>query len=117
MAENKSIVEELEHNVHHGGAQIQNPYNDSKNDEIDALKNTIKFMNLEHKIAIQEKEIQNLTLQIENDLHQQIKVEKEKDLQILKLQHENEILKLKNNEADQKKNEYSNKILELALLI
>ena len=101
MAENKNIVEKLVHDVQSCQNFVtQNPYNNSNNTEIvDALKNTIKLM--EHKVAIQEKDIQNLTLQKENEL------------QILMLQHENEILKLKNNEADQKKNEYTNKILKL----
>ena len=54
---------------------------ESQRAEIDALKNTIKFMKLEHNVAIQEKDIQILMLQKENGF------------QILNLEHEIKILK------------------------
>ena len=66
----------------HGDQCVTMETQHAKNTEIDALKNTIKFMKLEHKNDIQEKDIQILTLQKENGL-----------FQILNLEHEIKILK------------------------
>ena len=100
----------LRHNNAYGDQGVTMETQHGKDAEIDVLKNTIKVMKLEHKVAIQEKDIQILTLQKENDI-QQLKVKNEKsemNIQILRLEHEIKMLK-QNAIADQKVKEAKKK--------